>query len=130
LELSRLHRTNQHPDIPPAILKAMERMKHHWKRVPSNIRRPIVFIIGSLFIIAAGLTGWLPGPGGIPLFLIGVAILATEFERAERFRDWIIGYIHRFGRWYREHRILGTILLVLGAACALAVGYITFTKLS
>lgn len=104
-------------------------MKHWWQRVPSSVRRPVVFIIGSLFIIAAGLTGWLPGPGGVPLFLIGIAILATEFEKAERIRDWILKYVHGFGKWYRKHRIIGTILLVCGAATGLTVSYFAFQKL-
>lgn len=108
----------------------MENLKHRWQRVPSSIRRPIVLIVGSLFIIAAALTGWLPGPGGIPLFLIGVAILATEFERAERFRDWILGYLHGFGTWYRKHRILGTVILVAGAAMAITVGYLAYQKIN
>jgi uncharacterized protein (TIGR02611 family) len=107
----------------------MENLKHRWQRVPSSVRRPIIFIVGSLFVIASILTGWLPGPGGIPLFLIGIAILATEFEKAERFRDWILSYIHAFGHWYRKHRVLGTILIVLAATTALAVAIVSFQKL-
>ncbi|HIW31018.1 MAG TPA: PGPGW domain-containing protein, partial [Candidatus Luteococcus avicola] len=35
-------------------------------------------------MVAAALTGWLPGPGGIPLFLMGLAVWASEFEWAHR----------------------------------------------
>jgi hypothetical protein len=107
----------------------MEKLKNRWQRLPSSVRRPIVLIVGSLFIIAAALTGWLPGPGGIPLFLIGVAILATEFEKAERFRDWILGYIHGFGHWYRKHRLLGTILLIIGTATAITTAFLAYKNL-
>jgi hypothetical protein len=107
----------------------MEKVKHRWKRLPSSVRRPLVLIVGSLFVLAAALTGWLPGPGGIPLFLIGVAILATEFEKAERFRDWMLGYLHGFGRWYRRHRVIGTTLLALGAATALTGAYFMYKNL-
>jgi hypothetical protein len=107
----------------------MEKMNHWWQRVPSSVRRPIVFIVGSLFIIAAGLTGWLPGPGGIPLFLVGVAILATEFEKAERVRDWTLRLVHGFGSWYRAHRVIGTILIVCGALLALSMSYLSYQKL-
>src|SRR5688500_18884300 len=107
----------------------MERMKHHWKRVPTGVRRPIVLVIGSLFIIASVLTGWLPGPGGIPLFLIGIAILATEFERAQKFRDLILGWIHIFGKWYRQNRVLGTIVIILCAVVAISVAIFSFNKL-
>lgn len=107
----------------------MERIKHHWKRVPAGIRRPIVLIVGSLFIIAAALTGWLPGPGGIPLFLIGIAILATEFERAQKLRDLILRWIHAFGQWYRRNRVLGTIFLAFCVAGAISIAVFSFTKL-
>jgi hypothetical protein len=107
----------------------MERLKHHWKRVPSSIRRPIVLIVGTLFIIASVLTGWLPGPGGIPLFLIGIAILATEFERAQAFRDLMLRWVHNFGKWYRQHRILGTLLLGICIAGAISVAIFMFQKL-
>lgn len=43
-----------------------------------------VDVLGVLLIIAAALTGWLPGPGGIPLLIIGLSLLATNHEWAER----------------------------------------------
>jgi uncharacterized protein (TIGR02611 family) len=107
----------------------MENLKRRWKRVPSSVRRPVVFIAGSLFIIAAGLTGWLPGPGGIPLFLIGVAILATEFEKAQRFRDWVLKLIHEFGKWYRRNRVVGTLLIIFCAVGAIFIGFLAYKKL-
>jgi len=107
----------------------MDNLKRKWGQVPSTIRRPVVFIIGSLFIIAAAATGWLPGPGGIPLFLIGVAILATEFEKAERFRNRILSIIHALGKQFRKHRVLGTLLLIAGLGCALLIGYFVYKRL-
>jgi hypothetical protein len=104
----------------------MKRAKHWWSRVPTSVRKPIVLIVGCLFILAAGLTGWLPGPGGIPLFLIGVAILATEFEKAERFRDRILGIIKLFGVWFRAHKIIGTALCIIGAAVATMVAIFSY----
>jgi uncharacterized protein (TIGR02611 family) len=104
----------------------MESLKRQWYRLPRTVRKPVILIIGSLFIIAAGLTGWLPGPGGIPLFLIGIAILATEFEWAQRVRDWALEKIHWLGQWWRKHKIVGTLTFnaVVGAFVALALlGY-------
>lgn len=86
-------------------------------------------IVGSLLILAAGLTGWLPGPGGIPLFLVGIAVLATEFEWAQRVRDTIIGWIEALGRMWRRHRIIGTILVVIGVAIGAFAAYTLYTKL-
>lgn len=41
-------------------------------------------ILGFALIIASGLLGWLPGPGGIPLLIIGLSLLANNHEWAER----------------------------------------------
>jgi hypothetical protein len=107
----------------------MERLGHHWKRLPASLRKPLVLVIGSLFILAAAATGWLPGPGGIPLFLIGVAILATEFVWAERFREKILAILKVIFDWYKTHRVIGTIILI---CCILGAGlgaYLSFTRL-
>lgn len=104
----------------------MERTRHHWKRLPNSVRKPLVFIIGALFIIAAGATGWLPGPGGIPLFLVGVAILATEFAWAARLRDIILANIKRVVGWYKRHKLIGTLILACLILAALAGMYATY----
>jgi Kef-type K+ transport system membrane component KefB len=58
-----------------------------------RLKRIGVDVLGYLLIIAAGLTGWLPGPGGIPLLILGLSLLATNHEWAER---WL-GYVKRHG---------------------------------
>lgn len=108
------------------ILHGMHKLKRWWKQVPATIRRPVVFLVGAVFIFAAALTGWLPGPGGIPLFLVGIAILATEFERAKQFRDWILRYIELFGKWLRAHKVLGTVLLLLAAGAAVSISVLLY----
>lgn len=106
----------------------MERLKHTWyNKIPVAIRRPVVLVVGSLLIIASALTGWLPGPGGIPLFLLGVAVLATEFERARQFRDLILRHIEHFAAWYKRNRALGTVLIIIAAVGAIGIGYLAFT---
>jgi hypothetical protein len=101
----------------------MDRIKHHWKGLPDAIRRPLVFIVGALFILAAAATGWLPGPGGIPLFLVGIAILATEFVWAERLRDKVLAVLEPALRWFRANRLLGILLIVLVACGAVFLSY-------
>jgi len=103
-----------------------EKLKHSWSRTPTTVRKPLVLIVGLLFIIASGLLGWLPGPGGIPLFLIGIAILATEFAWAHRIKVIILDIIHLFGKWYRKHRIIGTIGLALLSLTSLTLAYFAF----
>jgi len=100
----------------------MDRLKRRWKRVPAAIRKPVVLAIGLLFVIAAGLTGWLPGPGGIPLFLVGIAILSTEFAWAKRIRDRVVDIVERGGRMFKRHPVIGTILILLFAAVIIVAG--------
>lgn len=66
-----------------------------------------VGVLGSVLIIAAPLTGWLPGPGGIPLFLLGLAVLSSEFVWAERLRHRAVRLVHLYFMLPRTTRIVG-----------------------
>lgn len=91
------------------------KIKDQWRSVPGYIRKPVAFIAGFFFIILAALTGWIPGPGGIPLFLIGIAILSTEFRWAKKIKDMVLDILKWCHNWYRRHRTLGMLILT---ACA------------
>jgi uncharacterized protein (TIGR02611 family) len=67
----------------------MEHFKNTWRKTPRTARRVLVFIVGSLLILAGILMLALPGPGWATIFL-GLAVLASEFERAERIRAAVI----------------------------------------
>lgn len=46
---------------------------------------------GGYFLIFAGIaTGWLPGPGGIPLVVAGLGLLSINNIWAKRLRIWVI----------------------------------------
>ena len=47
----------------------------------------LIDILGFLCIIAAPFLGWLPGPGGIPLVILGLSLLANNHEWAERLME-------------------------------------------
>jgi hypothetical protein len=104
----------------------MESLRKRWKSAPSSVRKPIVLVIGSVLILAAAATGWLPGPGGIPLFLVGIAVLATEFVWAEKIRDRILVWLHAIGKQFKAHKIIGTIICIAGAALAGTVFYLLY----
>lgn len=53
--------------------------------------------LGIIFIIAAPLTGWLPGPGGIPLLIIGLSLLAVNHTWAQRYVDMAKKYADKLG---------------------------------
>lgn len=44
----------------------------------------LIDVLGFTCIIAAPFLGWLPGPGGLPLLIIGLSLLAKNHEWAER----------------------------------------------
>ncbi len=61
----------------------MSLTKRHIKRIATDGA-------GYLLIIAAILTGWLPGPGGIPLALAGLGLLSINNAWAQRSRDYLL----------------------------------------
>ncbi|HTE57663.1 MAG TPA: hypothetical protein VK694_02880 [Verrucomicrobiae bacterium] len=63
----------------------MPRIKHYAQLV-------VFDTLAVLCMLAALLTGWLPGPGGIPLFLIGLSLLAINHDWAQRYIDLLREY--------------------------------------
>ena len=104
-----------------------------WRRkIRADPRKALIYrigvgIVGGLLLILAPLTGWLPGPGGIPLFIAGLAVLASEFEWAQRLLLWVKERVRRLTNWTgrqpRWLKALGTLALVV---CVLVVvwGYL------
>ncbi len=94
--------------------------------------RHIVFdVLGVLLIIVSPLLGWLPGPGGIPLFLAGLGFLAVHHAWA---RD-AIRYVKNNGLKvnnyiFREHPWLQALYDVLSLGFLAGGIYLitTYTK--
>jgi hypothetical protein len=61
----------------------MKFVQQHFKRIATDAA-------GYGLLILAALTGWLPGPGGIPLALAGLALLSINNEWARRIRQWLL----------------------------------------
>jgi hypothetical protein len=49
-------------------------------------RRIAIAIVGGLVVLAGLALGPIPGPGGIPVILLGLGILSLEFKRP---RAWL-----------------------------------------
>ena len=97
------------------------------RRIRANPRKHLIYrivvgVVGGVLIIAAPLTGWLPGPGGIPLFIAGLAVLASEFEWAQRLllkvKDKVKDLTAWTGRQPGWLKALGTLALFV---CVLVV---------
>jgi hypothetical protein len=94
----------------------------------SRAKSIAVDIVGVLLIIAAALTGWLPGPGGIPLLILGLSLLATNHEWAERWMNKIKASGGKFSeKFFNGHPLtklavdLGGVLLIAGAVLLLTM---------
>lgn len=53
------------------------------KKKRSWVVRRAIDVLGFGLIILTPFLGWLPGPGGIPIFLAGLSVLALNHEWAE-----------------------------------------------
>lgn len=58
--------------------------------VRRHAKRIAIDAAGYLLIVAAVATGWLPGPGGIPLLIAGLGLLSINNAWAKRLRIWTI----------------------------------------
>ena len=77
-----------------------EPLKRSWDRLPATVRKPLVFIIGTTIVVIGVLLIPLPGPGWVIVFA-GFALLATEFEPAEKIRDWLIRIFKKGAEYLR-----------------------------
>jgi hypothetical protein len=68
----------------------MKRVIRFWKII-------VIDILGVAFMLGGLATGWLPGPGGIPLFIIGLSLLAINHTWAERYIEILKRYADRLG---------------------------------
>ena len=81
-------------------MKRRDKAYEWWKRKPSTVRKPIVLAFGLLLVVASPFTGILPGPGGIPVFLLGVAILASVYDWAERLKQFFLKVVPEWLKRY------------------------------
>ncbi|MVA75838.1 hypothetical protein GC722_07350 [Auraticoccus sp. F435] len=79
--------------------------------------RVVVGLLGTLLILAGVVTGPLPGPGGIPLVLLGLAVWASEFSWARRLMRRFRRLLQRVRGWSRRRK-------AAAVAAAVAVGWV------
>ncbi len=107
----------------------LDRHDDRWawrRRIRADPRKHFVYrigvgVAGLFFVILAGLTGPLPGPGGIPLLLVGLAIWSSEFEWAQKVMQWVKGRVGRARTLPRPIKVLLVIAIVCGICLGLYV---------
>ena len=63
-----------------------------------RLYRVAVGVLGSVLVVGGLLLVPLPGPGWL-IVIIGLAVLATEFERAQRALAFVRGNVRAWERW-------------------------------
>ena len=92
------------------------RANRHQRRV----YRGVIAAAGLLLVLLGLATGWLPGPGGIPLVLLGLAVWASEFRWAHRLMLRFKHGLHVFRSWSRSKQVLAWVVFF---ACCGLFGY-------
>jgi uncharacterized protein (TIGR02611 family) len=104
------------------VLIEPEEDRWAWRRRirqnPHQLRlyRVAVGFAGLLLICLGLVTGPLPGPGGIPLVLLGLAIWSSEFEWAYRLRQRFKAEIKKFRGWPTGRKV--AFWIIFFAVCA------------
>jgi hypothetical protein len=80
----------------------------------------VVAFVGLFFVALGFVSGPLPGPGGIPLVLLGLAIWSSEFIWAQHVMAWFKLQLHQFRSWSRPKQTLAWVVFF---ACCGAFGY-------
>lgn len=95
------------------------------RRNPHRLRiyRVGIGIAGILLICLGLITGPLPGPGGIPLVLLGLAVWSSEFEWAHRLRQRFKDEIRKFHGWSPGRKALFWVAF-FGACASFGYGYL------
>lgn len=97
-----------------------------WRRKvradPRKVRiyRVLIAVLGLLLVLLGAVTGPLPGPGGIPLVLLGLAVWASEFAWAHRVMQWFKSQLHKLQGWSRPKQLLAWLIFF---CCLGALGY-------
>ena len=85
------------------------------------VYRMAVGILGLILVALGLISGPIPGPGGIPLVLLGLAVWSSEFEWAHQLMMWFKKELHRYGTWPRTTK--GVFWVVFFGCCGL-FGYL------
>ncbi|MBA2279210.1 hypothetical protein H0V99_02090 [Candidatus Saccharibacteria bacterium] len=77
--------------------------------------------LAGLCFIGVALFGWLPGPGGIPLLILGLSLLAVNHDWAERWMETVKykgttlkKYLFPSSPWVRLFYDFGSVVIILG----------------
>jgi uncharacterized protein (TIGR02611 family) len=102
-----------------------EHHHHHILIEPDDKRKLAVYrvavgFLGLILVVLGFVSGPIPGPGGIPLILLGLAVWSSEFEWAHQVMMWLKKELHRYRTWSTARK---TLFWVAFFACCGLIGY-------
>jgi uncharacterized protein (TIGR02611 family) len=108
------------------ILIEPEEDRWRWRRKIREDKRKLavyriaVGLLGLILIALGFVSGPIPGPGGIPLILLGLAVWSSEFEWAHQLMQRFKAQLHRYRTWSTSKKILFWVAFV---GCCGFLGY-------
>jgi uncharacterized protein (TIGR02611 family) len=109
------------------ILIEPEEDRWRWRRKIREDKRKLavyrvaVGLVGLILVALGFVSGPIPGPGGIPLILLGLAVWSSEFEWAHQLMMWFKKELHRYRTWSRAKQVLFWVVFL---ACCGIIGYL------
>jgi uncharacterized protein (TIGR02611 family) len=95
------------------------------KPTTRRIYRIVVGVVGVAIVLVGIVLLPAPGPGWAIIF-VGLAVLASEFEKAQRLLDFAKRHVHRWTTWMgRQHLVVRVLvgLAILAFVLAIFWGY-------
>lgn len=124
------HDTERHGDTErygdPNVLVDAHEDRWAWRaRIKANpttrrVYRTAVGVVGVAIVLLGIVALPAPGPGWAIIF-VGLAVLASEFERAQRVLDFAKKHVHRWTTWIGQQHLVVRLLVGL-AVLALVLG--------
>ena len=116
--------TGSDPDDPGPDWEWRRRLRAN--PATARVYRIVVFVLG-LVVVAGGIVLIpFPGPGWL-IVIGGLAIWATEFEKAQRLLDFVKRHLRAWEEWVkRQNLVVKTLVTVVGLAFVAAVLWATF----
>ncbi|PRY54707.1 uncharacterized protein (TIGR02611 family) [Knoellia remsis] len=92
----------------------------------ARVYRVAVFVVGLVIVLVGLALVPFPGPGWL-IVIGGLAVWASEFERAQAVLDFVKKHVRRWEQWVRRQNVFVKLLVgVLTAAFVAAVLWATF----
>ena len=94
----------------------------------SRTKRILLDIAGFGLMILAPFLGWLPGPGGIPLFLAGLGLVSINHKWArDLIKDFDVRRVEFTDKFLMAGWVFSLFVDLVCISIILVVGYVAFT---